>query len=251
VSSPLAGMAFYNAVQFFSYGQAVEMLQSGPHKPDDRLTIAQYFQAGLITGFAVSFVEAPMDLFKSQLQTAIFKQKQNPSAPPQYKGVFDCAGKIFQTGGVRGLFQGLGATIVRDIPAVALYFGTYEMAREAFAKQSKKSVKDLEAWQLLSAGGIGGFFYWISTYPIDVIKSSMQADSIVRSERKYSTMVDCAQKLYAEGGFRSFFKGLSPCLLRSVPVSLPSFDRDFLIIVIAQANAACFFAYEKTRRMLD
>jgi solute carrier family 25 carnitine/acylcarnitine transporter 20/29 len=159
-------MALFNAVQFFSYGQATESMGEG------RLTIPQYFKAGLIAGFAVSFVEAPMDLFKSQMQTAVFSAKNGTATT--YNGVADCVAKIYKAGGVRGVFQGLGPTIVRDVPAVSLYFGMYEWTREQFAKNTGKAVDKLEAWQLLAAGGVGGFSYWISTYPIDVIKSSMQ-----------------------------------------------------------------------------
>ena len=61
----------------------------------------------------------------------------------------------------------------------------------------------------------------------------MQSDSFVRHERLYSGVVDCARKMYAEGGVPRFFQGLAPCLLRSFP-----------------ANAACFFAYEKALELL-
>lgn len=71
------------------------------------------------------------------------------------------------------------------------------------------------------------------TYPMDVIKSTLQSDSIHPSERRYHGVADCARKLYAEGGARRFTVGIVPCLLRSMP-----------------GNAACFFAYEKTRQYL-
>lgn len=80
---------------------------------------------------------------------------------------------------------------------------------------------------------MGGFFYWAATYPIDVIKSSMQTDAVDPAKRRYKSVADCARKLYAQGGARRFTVGLTPCLLRSIP-----------------GNAACFLAYELTRDAL-
>jgi len=97
-----------------------------------------------------------------------------------------------------------------------------------------EDVNKLSSAKLLIAGGVGGLFYWAFTYPIDVIKSSMQGDSPDKSQRKYQNVMDCGRKLYAEGGLRIFFRGLTPCLIRAFP-----------------ANAACFFAYEKTRSFLS
>jgi len=61
----------------------------------------------------------------------------------------------------------------------------------------------------------------------------MQADSIVRSERRFKGVGDCARQLYAEGGVKRFFKGVAPCMLRAAP-----------------ANATCFFLYQKSAQFL-
>ena len=46
---------------------------------------------------------------------------------------------------------------------------------------------------VLSAAGIAGPLYWIAIFPVDVIKSSMQTDSIIKSERVYPTMLEAAK----------------------------------------------------------
>ena len=40
----------------------------------------------------------------------------------------------FQTNGLRGPFQGLGATIVRNTPANSIYLGSFEVLKQQFAK---------------------------------------------------------------------------------------------------------------------
>jgi solute carrier family 25 carnitine/acylcarnitine transporter 20/29 len=223
------GQMFFNAVQFVVYGQAQDFLRSASNQKE--LSTNQYFIAGALTGSAVAFVESPVDLFKSQLQVQIFEEKTNPNQTRRYNGVFDCASKIGRNYGIKGVYHGLTITIMRDIPAVSLYFGSYEWAKKFLRKEGESN---LASWKLLTAGSLGGFNYWFATYPLDVIKSAIQSDKLSVTERKYSGIIDCVKKLYREGGYRRFFLGLSPCLIRSLP-----------------ANAACFFGYEKTKQFIE
>jgi len=223
VQSPLIGMALMNSVLFLSYGQAKAFIQTG----SEPLTIPQYFLCGAFVGLSVSFVEGPVDLFKSQLQS-----QGVGGAKSRYAGFIDCAKQIATNHGIRGIYQGLQATLIRDIPANSLYFGVYELARRGLVKQGQR-VEDLPAWKVLLAGGLGGMAFWAFTYPTDVVKSSIQTDSIVQSERKYKNYMDAVRKIYAADGFRGFFKGFTPCMIRSFP-----------------ANAVCFLAYEQARKVI-
>jgi len=77
----------------------------------------------------------------------------------------------------------------------------------------------------IAAGGCAGTSYWLSCYPIDVIKNRMQTAPIGNSP--YKGFMHCAQTIYQKEGWRAFFKGFTPCLIRSLP-----------------ANASAFFAFE-------
>jgi len=223
VQSPLVGMALMNSVLFLSYGQARAFLQKG----DEELTIPQLFACGAFVGLSVSFVEGPVDLFKSQLQS-----QGVGGSKIRYTGFIDCAKQIISNHGVRGMYQGLQATLIRDIPANSLYFGVYEMMRKALVKPGQK-VENLPAWKVLIAGGVGGMAFWAFTYPTDVVKSSIQTDSPVMAERKYKGYMDAVRKIWAADGARGFFKGFTPCMIRSFP-----------------ANAVCFLAYEQARKYI-
>lgn len=241
----------FNAVQFAAYTQAKDFVRQGKE-----MTLANYWQAGALTGAVIAFVESPIDLFKTQLQTQVFK------AQPKFTTFPGTVSHIFRNHGLRGCFQGLAPTICRNVPAVAGYFGAYESARLGLLAPGQK-LDDLESWKLLTAGSLGGFAYWAVTYPIDVIKvrtredgegvfdvhalvcshpfacflaclqSAMQSDSVVPSERRFRSTADAARQLYKEGGIPRFFKGIAPCLLRAAP-----------------ANATCFFLYQKSIQWL-
>mmetsp|Transcript_2915 Transcript_2915/g.8222 ORF Transcript_2915/g.8222 Transcript_2915/m.8222 type:complete len:109 (-) Transcript_2915:465-791(-) len=81
------------------------------------------------------------------------------------------------------------------------------------------TVPDLPLATVAAAGGFGGFLYWMTVFPIDVVKSAMMTDSISKSERQYPTMLSTAQKLYTEGGIARFYKGFTPCIIRSCPAN--------------------------------
>ena len=116
-----------------------------------------------------------------------------------------------------------------------------EGTRRLLAKEGQ-SPADLPALHIITAAGAAGILFWLLVYPTDVIKvclnnhwqlhtalttlqhntpqqSSIQADSIDKSKRKYKGIIDCAQQMYKEGGWRRFFSGLTPCLLRAVPAN--------------------------------
>jgi solute carrier family 25 carnitine/acylcarnitine transporter 20/29 len=84
------------------------------------------------------------------------------------------------------------------------------------------------------AGAVAGVNYWLLPYPLDTIKSAIQADSLVKAQRKYHSIAQCARTLYQTGGIRRFYVGLLPCMLRALP-----------------ANAASFVAYEHTKLYLN
>lgn len=50
--------------------------------------------------------------------------------------------------------------------------------------------------KLFIAGGMGGIAYWIAIYPVDVIKTTMQADSLNKATRKYSGFIDAARAIH-------------------------------------------------------
>ena len=56
---------------------------------------------------------------------------------------------------------------------------------------------DLRVWLctavVVGLGGIGGLFYWLTIFPVDVIKSTMQTDDINPAKRKFPNMASTAK----------------------------------------------------------
>lgn len=221
IASPLMGQGLMNAVQYATYGN---MKRWCGGSDDDSIVLSpeRYFIVGALTGAVISFVDGPVDLFKIKLQV---------QGTP-YKGVLDAMKHIFSVYGVRGVYQGMGATLIRNIPCNGLYFCTYEAVRQYYVRQDNlSSLSELSPSRLLTAGGAAGFMYWSILYPVETVKSAMQGDASNPNQRLYRNWIDAVRKIYQQQGYQAFWRGWTPCIVRSVP-----------------ANAACFFAYESTRQ---
>lgn len=230
VGSPIVGQMFFRATLFTSYYQITAFF-AGKDRLGQRLTVPEYFLCGMFTGAVAALVEGPIDLFKSKMQIQIIRAKSGESV--MYRNVFHAAYVIIKKHGIRGAYQGLPATWLRNIPANSAFFGFYELCRTLSIPEGG-TVFDLSPMALLASGGTGGFLYWFLTYPTDVIKSTMQADDSVVEKRRFKSIRDCVKKLYNdEGGWRRFYRGFTPCLMRSIP-----------------ANATLFFVVETIRKYL-
>ncbi len=117
ITSPIAGVSFVNATLFFTYNQCLDAIKSiRKSVPTDQygtLPLDVYFIAGGLTGIPLSFVEGPVELVKSKMQVMTTNDGKMTT--------FKCAQMIAKDHGIRGVYQGLGATLMRNIPANAFY----------------------------------------------------------------------------------------------------------------------------------
>lgn len=116
--------------------------------------------------------------------------------------------------GLVGLYKGASACLLRDVPFSAIYFPTYNhLKRDLFGEGPNKKLGVLH---LLTAGAIAGMPAAYLTTPCDVIKTRLQVEAR-KGETKYTSLRHCAKTVYAEEGFRAFFKGGPARILRSSP----------------------------------
>lgn len=208
--------------------------------------------AGVGAGVAGSFVACPTELIKCRLQAQSGPRplSTTPSAPlsthttpVRYSGPLAVARHVLAAeGGAVGLFRGLTPTLLREVPGNAAMFGTYAAVKAGMASAAGlASVDALPKPALLVAGGVAGAAFWLSCYPMDVVKSKIQTDSPATG--LYRGTLDCIRKVglmiidskthclnhqtYAAEGVAGFFRGFGPAMARSVP-----------------ANAAAFATYE-------
>merc|ERR1719265_2639904 len=94
--------------------------------------------------------------------------------------------------------------------------------RFALYGESKKVIKSVNenalgsaispSLQLLLAGMTTGIVSSLVNQPIDTAKSRIQAAA--KGEKAYSGTLDCLRKMYQDGGFKAWYAGCGPRVLR-------------------------------------
>jgi len=234
VASPLVGQMFFRASLFSAFGATKRWIAESKGVGLGELEVADFYKAGAVTGLVASFTESPIDFFKSQIQVQKVRERSNPGYKPSFTTVGGAVRSAFSHNGVRGPYQGLSATVLRNVPANCVYLGTFEMLKQTAAERYACKPTELPAWVVLASAGFGGLCFWATTYPIDQIKSALMCDSIEKSQRTYSGFMDAARKLYASGGIKRFYVGFTPCIIRAAP-----------------ANATMLYTVDKVIHMLS
>jgi solute carrier family 25 carnitine/acylcarnitine transporter 20/29 len=205
LGSPLMGLTFINALVFGVQGNTLRAL--GCDSPLNQ------FLAGAAAGAIQCVICCPMELAKTRLQL------QDTGSVRTYKGSLDCLAQIYQQEGLRGINRGMVSTLLRETPSFGVYFLTYDVLTRALGCEPGDR---LLVPKLLLAGGTSGIMSWLSTYPVDVVKSRLQADGLQGAPR-YRGILDCAHQSYQAEGWRVFTRGLASTLLRAFPVNAATF----------------------------
>ena len=151
--------------------------------------------------------------------------KVDPRGDPIHASSIDCIKTTYANNGLlRGIYRGLGVTATREFFCYGTYFLTYEALLGKIVPKNKPR-SECPKWLVLFAGGMSGITFWGIWYPVDIIKSKIQADSYANP--RYTSAMDAFSHTLREDGVGGFYKGYAPCVARSFP-----------------ANAATFLAYE-------
>ncbi|KAI9738228.1 MAG: hypothetical protein M1834_008726 [Cirrosporium novae-zelandiae] len=218
--TPLVGIGACVSVQFGAFHYARRWfeganIEKSPLNPG--LSYSQYFAAGAFAGITNSVLSGPIEHVRIRLQT------QPHGAQRLYRGPVDCVRKLSSHEGVlKGLFRGEVVTILREAQAYGFWFLTFEYLMNADARRNKVDRKDISTTKVGFYGGLAGEALWLASYPFDVTKSKMQSDGF-GNDMKFKSMTDCVRQTYTKEGWRGFWKGIGPTLLRAMPVSAGTF----------------------------
>ncbi|KAL0961395.1 hypothetical protein HGRIS_006346 [Hohenbuehelia grisea] len=202
--------------------------------------------AGAGGGLVASIATCPLDVVKTKLQAQRAVHGQQG-----YEGIFDTVKNIVKYDGLRGLYRGLGPTILGYLPTWAIYFAVYDGIKTMFGEMplgvpsSTVSVQKPQdrlypaaqvkgyqpvmrehPWSLhiLSAMAAGASSTFC-TNPLWVIKTRFMTQS--RDEVRYRHTLDAALTIYRSEGIAAFYRGLFPSLLgiTHVAVQFPLYEQ--------------------------
>ncbi|XP_025054366.1 mitochondrial glutamate carrier 1 isoform X2 [Alligator sinensis] len=189
-------------------------------KDGKKLTLLKEMLAGCGAGTCQVIVTTPMEMLKIQLQDAgrIAAQKKLMATQAQISSSTGAAESVVErrttatqitrellrSKGIAGLYKGLGATLLRDVPFSIVYF-------PLFANLNKLGQKspDVKAPFYVSflSGCLAGSTAAVAVNPCDVIKTRLQSLQRGVNEDTYSGILDCARKIWQKEGPMAFLKG--------------------------------------------
>lgn len=195
--------------------------------------------AGAGGGLVASIATCPLDVIKTKLQAQRAIQGQRG-----YQGIIQTVRSILTENGFRGLYRGLGPTLLGYLPTWAIYFTVYDGIKSHFSQRSEYEQDEVEriypaphakgyqpamrehSWSLhLLSAMTAGAASTVCTNPLWVIKTRIQTQTV--EDVRYRHTLDAALSIYRTEGLRAFYRGLVPSLLGifHVAVQFPLYER--------------------------
>lgn len=194
------------------------------------LTIFREMMAGCGAGMCQVIITTPMEMLKIQLQDAgrIASQQQKPVmmspaklvttntllsrsynsgtvvTAPRAVSATQIAKELLQTQGIQGLYKGLGATLMRDVPFSIVYFPLFANLNRLGKPSAEESSPFY--WAFLS-GCAAGSCAAVAVNPCDVVKTRLQSLNKGSNEEAYNGVMDCISKIMRKEGPAAFLKG--------------------------------------------
>jgi solute carrier family 25 carnitine/acylcarnitine transporter 20/29 len=135
--------------------------------------------------------------------------------------------QIYAKAGLRGLYKGLGVTLMRETPGYGAYFASYTLLTHWLLPNVQDH--DQASAALLFSGGFAGIMGWLVTYPADVVKTRLQSCIDIYNlvsefqNPKYRTARHAFKLILKEEGYSVFFRGMGATILRAFPTNAATF----------------------------
>lgn len=198
-------------------------------RPDGSISVPMAILAGGGAGLSQVVITNPMELVMINTQNNAAKGRKN-------KGMFRMAREL----GLSGLYKGVPATLLRDIPFSMMFFSLNMYLREQLRNEDGK----LPISHVFLAGILSGSSASGLSTPFDVIKTRLQAEAsetlkttrhpavaaqvtssssrsfatVAPPSVRYTGIMQCARHIYATEGMAGFWAGVVPRMLIISPL---------------------------------
>lgn len=154
--------------------------------------------AGCVCAVASLFLN-PLDVVKVRMQNQVGKEGI------KYKGMISGAVLIAREEGLRGLCQGLGPSMWRELFYSTLRLGMYEPLRNVMAGEGA-TVADTSPLIKYFAALVAGFGGAAIANPFDLLKTRFQA-ALPGQPLPYRSTFSGVAAVYSSGGIGALYKG--------------------------------------------
>uniref|UniRef100_A0A914KIS3 Mitochondrial dicarboxylate carrier n=1 Tax=Meloidogyne incognita TaxID=6306 RepID=A0A914KIS3_MELIC len=171
----------------------------------DNRRVGRWYFGGLAGCCAACFTH-PLDLLKVHLQT---QQEGKLSLPQTCK-------KIYKSDGLLGFYNGLSASLLRQLTYTTTRFAVYETVKMQYSEGNLSFI------QKMALAGVAGAVGGVAGSPADLINVRMQNDIKLpaNQRRNYKNAIDGIIRMSKEEGVAKLFNGCTMATGRAILMTI-------------------------------
>lgn len=200
----------YSSINFYAFEQYKKVLQFIPgldKHGDGSAHVGVRFLSGGLSGITASTMTYPLDLVRTRLAAQ--------TNAMYYRGISHTLFAICRDEGARGLYKGLGASLLVVGPNLAINFSVYETLRSHW---QVKRPNDSSTLVSLTCGGLSGIASSTLTFPLDLVRRRKQLEGTGGRARVYKTgILGTFRHIIKAEGLRGLYRGILPEYYKVVP----------------------------------
>jgi len=177
---------------------------------DPKKQPGMFFMGNMASGGAAGATSLcfvyPLDFARTRLAADV-----GSGGDREFTGLVDCLKKSVQKGGIGGVYNGFGISVVGIIAYRASYFGAFDTGKVILFKDFKKA-NILYQWGFAQVVTVGA---GIISYPLDTVRRRLMMNAgKTGADSMYDGTADCFKNILKDEGPRAFFKGCLSNVIR-------------------------------------
>lgn len=152
---------------------------------------------GAISGIITKTIIAPLERIK------LLYQVQDYYDSSKYKTIKQSIIRILRKDGIKGLYYGNGANIIRILPAYSLKF-MFNDTYKTIVCYKNQPISQMSFLQLLSSGMLAGVSQATITYPIETLRTRLSIDN---SMGRHKNIAHSIYNTITKEGLKTFYQG--------------------------------------------
>jgi solute carrier family 25 phosphate transporter 23/24/25/41 len=154
-----------------------------------------------------------LETLKTQMMSSTGEQKQT---------LVQAAKALWKLGGMHAYYRGLTIGLIGVFPYSAIDMSTFEALKLAYVRAREKAGHPGEdtppVWATLAFGSISGAVGATSVYPLNLVRTRLQAAGSSGHPHMYAGgFMEVIKDTLATDGIKGFYRGLVPTLAKVVP----------------------------------
>ncbi|KAJ0114928.1 mitochondrial folate carrier protein [Diaporthe amygdali] len=192
----------------------------------DKLSGMGYFVASGLAGIATSCITNPLWLLRTRITST------DRSVAEAYPNMRVGAARVYQGEGWRGFYKGLGTSLIGTSHG-AIQFAMYEPLRNAYFTWKGKQAREAGLGEkaavdekmsneaTLTIATASKVIASVATFPHQVVRNRLQNQ--YGANRYGAGISGVVRNMWHEGGFKVFYRGIVPGVLRTLPATCVTF----------------------------